>query len=520
MSERSVEDEIYDETRKFSQSMQNAMRRYAQASNWLERRRARREISLITRQEAREQAQARQNDLVWTSQAVDRYRVHSQAVLARANDPNVDHERRARDARALREHRDDLAARFLDNHRLTSIEQGIALDGLDAATVFPEFETGNLYHRAHKVKGIEALRYRAHVARETAAQHDRWRVAMESAQRANIERDQIAKLESAAPQQDRYKAAVEWSSALKPGVVEGLHRSFPSERAAASWLGREIDHTLTFDGDKVEVKIWDAAGAEDPIYHDAGRPDHVAGWLRGHESQLRAQLLSPRRETTANTATPGQRSASDSRRAGEQRGRALGNAYNVKLAEAAQEPRREPDSLTQRLRLSIEHNSELADQNARLSKQVIALTAERDQAVTDRDAAVRKVVERTPAAQRYGSPERRAEEERRKAAATTHTTPREALKATAARVAEHELDLAEQDENDELQDLSRGGLSSHAAVRAYEERQQQRARQQANTATNREHAQATSQSNGHAFADLTGNAFAAATSADREGVDR
>ncbi|WP_040698212.1 hypothetical protein [Nocardia vinacea] len=167
MSDRSVEDEFISEARKFSASMQAAMRHYAQASNWLERRRARREISLITRQEAREQLAARQRHLGYTETAVDRYRAHALAVNQRANDPTVDHDRRFRDAQALARHRNDMTERVLRNPHLTQVEQGIALDGLDAATVFPEFKTnGRLFNRANKVKGIEALRYRAQVARE------------------------------------------------------------------------------------------------------------------------------------------------------------------------------------------------------------------------------------------------------------------------------------------------------------------------------------------------------------------
>ncbi|MFR9774187.1 hypothetical protein, partial [Nocardia sp. SC052] len=168
-----VEDEMIAQARQFSAAMRTAMHRHAQAANWIERRRVRKEISRLVRTERRQQQQARAHHRIWTSQAVDRYRLHAQAVAQRANDPRVDHDRRARDARALVEHRDRLAVQFIGNEHLTRTEQGIALDGLDAATVFPEYKTGNLFARAHKVKGLEALHYRARVARETVGARQR-----------------------------------------------------------------------------------------------------------------------------------------------------------------------------------------------------------------------------------------------------------------------------------------------------------------------------------------------------------
>ncbi|MFD3637575.1 hypothetical protein, partial [Streptomyces sp. NPDC058664] len=72
-------------------------------------------------------------------------------------------------------------------------------------------------------------------------------------------------------------------------------------------------------------------------------------------------------------------------------------------------------SLEQRHRLSIEHNADLTDRNGQLTRQLAALTAERDQALTDRDKfrgerdeAVQKVASMTPAKARFGSPERQA----------------------------------------------------------------------------------------------------------------
>ncbi|MCP2293634.1 hypothetical protein APR11_000038 [Nocardia amikacinitolerans] len=165
MSDRSVEDEIAAEGRKFMHAMQTMLAQHAHAANWLERRRARKQIKQAWRKELYRQDVDRAHQLTWTQTMVDRYRAHSLAVTERANDPSVDHLRRARDARALAEHADELRGRVITNGRLTLVERGIALDGIDAATTYPAFEPGRLFHRADRIKGVDALRYRAQVAR-------------------------------------------------------------------------------------------------------------------------------------------------------------------------------------------------------------------------------------------------------------------------------------------------------------------------------------------------------------------
>ncbi|WP_378736700.1 hypothetical protein [Nocardia brasiliensis] len=169
MTDRSPEDELIAEAVKFGRSFQQMLRLHAQAGNWLERRRIRKQISQTLREQRRTEQAARDHQLGWTQQMVDRYRVHAATVADRAINPNVDHERRYRDARSLAEHADYLRAKIIANPRLSPIEQGIALDGLDAATAFPQFEPERLFDRAHRVKGREALRYRAQVARAREA---------------------------------------------------------------------------------------------------------------------------------------------------------------------------------------------------------------------------------------------------------------------------------------------------------------------------------------------------------------
>ncbi|WP_433759908.1 hypothetical protein [Nocardia sp. CA-135398] len=440
MSNRSPEDEMIAQARQFSSSMQAAMRHYAQASNWLERRRARREISLITRQEAREQQAARQRHLVYSEQAVDKYRVHALAVSQRANDPSVDHGRRFRDQQVLARHQADMRDLVLRNPHLTEVEKGIALDGLDAATAFPEFETGKLFNRAHKVKGIEALRYRAQVARARRdAEAERSQVR-ERAERLSTITEQARPVQGGPGQQFQVKATVSrWSPGM-PTLEQD--RLFVGEQDAIDWLHRDISESRWAPDARVGVEVVDLADVREPIYSDEGRPSTVAATLKARSNELREQARERHQDRSDHTPF------GDPDLNG-QPARSTGRDRQDLAAER--------DSLKARLNLSIEHNSELADNNAQLTRQLTAVTAERDQLRAEyardtaddarleaersqlretnsrltakldqalaerdqlraeRDAAVRKVAERTPAEQRYGSPERQAEQARQTA---------------------------------------------------------------------------------------------------------
>ncbi|PPJ07827.1 hypothetical protein C5E51_16770 [Nocardia nova] len=466
MSEHSHVDEIAGEARKFSSAITAALQVYAQSANWRERQRARKEIKRLVREEQREQAQARAHHLTWSNQAVDRYRAHAQAVADRANDPTVDHERRARDAASLAHHRDDLAAQFISNGHLTRTEQGIALDGLDAATVFPEFKTGDLFNRAHKVKGLEALRYRARVARETVSMQQRaqteraaWEASLDAAARANREQAELARIEAAQPDQYRYVGEMTWTD--REGGVMTESRSFPTEHVATEWMTRSIDHTLWTEGTKVSVRTADMHTGSTQ-YTDWGRPEVVGEKLSARETALRERTLAGQvhREqepaTAARSAEQGTGRFSSTvaylpeganqvvhehARHGSEIESAVwthnqvseirpapgtsvlvsaydtdgkGNARPVFRAEGQREAvtdevtqwwdtteraaanrdwgrapesavterdrlRSELDSLNTRHRLSIEHNGDLAEQNARLTQQLSALTAERDE---------------------------------------------------------------------------------------------------------------------------------------------
>ncbi|MCP9621589.1 hypothetical protein FOH10_29500 [Nocardia otitidiscaviarum] len=162
-------DDITRETSQFTARMAQLLTQLTHATSWLERRRAKKNITQLVREQIREQQQLRALELTRTTQAIDAYRQHSAAVTGRAIAPDTSAEQRSRDHAALVRHYDHLEERILRSQGLTTTEQGIALDGMAAATKFPEYELGDLFGNAHKVKGVDALRYRAQVARAHAA---------------------------------------------------------------------------------------------------------------------------------------------------------------------------------------------------------------------------------------------------------------------------------------------------------------------------------------------------------------
>ncbi|WP_280422137.1 hypothetical protein [Nocardia carnea] len=184
MSERPVEDEIMDEARRFGHSMARLMRMHAQANGWLEKRKVRREISLEMRKQRRTEQAERVHHKVWTAQMIHRYQVAAQARYERWSDPQTSREQLRRDNDAAARHIDELRERIVGNTRLTEVERGIALDCLESARMWPykKDRTPEMLARAPKVRGLEALRYRAVLARETEwIQRRRWE--RETAQR-------------------------------------------------------------------------------------------------------------------------------------------------------------------------------------------------------------------------------------------------------------------------------------------------------------------------------------------------
>ncbi|MGY4100743.1 hypothetical protein ACW2Q0_14495 [Nocardia sp. R16R-3T] len=265
MTDRSPEDELIAEARKFGYAMKEMLRLHAQAGNWLERRRIRKQINLTLREQRRSEQADRNNQLVWTQQMIDRYRAHSLAVADRASDPSVDHQRRFRDSQALSRHANDLQSRIVGNASLTRVEQGIALDGVDAATVFPRFEPGRLFTNAHKVRGVDALRYRAQVARTI--------------------REHAAPAREQQRQAPTYQARLAWMSGTGQDPITET-RGFDTAREGLEWMHRDIDHAMWGDGQTVDASLRDPAGRQ--VYHRHGDPETVAEQLEQPLGIIRA----------------------------------------------------------------------------------------------------------------------------------------------------------------------------------------------------------------------------------------
>jgi hypothetical protein len=426
---------------------------------------------------------------------------------------------------------------------------------LDAATVFPEYKTGNLFARAHKVKGLEALHYRARVAREKVnidryADRERaeWQQGLDAAHRANAEDALLARIDAAQAHRHRYTAEMTWTDPDGGKLTES--RAFATEHTATEWLQRNIGRTSWSDGTTLAVETRDTLNAATQ-YVDHGRPETVADQLAAREAVLRERTLSGQvhREQAeqardveqaheqealpfASTVTYLPENANqvvhehgahateaDSARWTAQQLAVIrpapGTTVHVAASETSSEGHEDPvfraqggrsmvadevtqwresiervssaqerdeqqppasvvqivaerhrlaenlaqrgreieqlsDQLTERDKklaelttrhgLSIEHNNELTEQNARLTRQLTQVTTERNDVVSalaerggevyalsqeleqvteqrdqlrfERDEAVAKLAERTPAEQRYGSPERQAEQAR------------------------------------------------------------------------------------------------------------
>ncbi|MGY2093237.1 hypothetical protein [Nocardia gipuzkoensis] len=437
MTDRSPEDEMIAEARKFARTLPELTRLHAQARNFLERRNIRKEISRTLRQQRREAEVMRKHQLTWTSQAIDRYRVHVQTVADRVNDPSVDHDRRARDAHALAEHRNRLARGFIGNEHLTRTEQGIALDGLDSATIFPHFKVGNLFAKAHKVRGIDALRYRAHVARETvnarqraAGEREDWQQSLDAARRANAEESLLARIDAAQAHRHRYTAEMEWTDPDGGKLTES--RLFATEYAATSWLQRNISGTSWSDGTTLRVKTRDNDNAATQ-YTDWGRPETVAEQLADRAAVLRERTLSGQVHREQVEQGPRPQENADRERppetAGVDRLAQVERQLNDMAADRARLENRvgmlqrgldsvtaDRDEIRRKLDSAEGHIEALKNRNLRLSAEVDALrarpgveqlTAERDQLKRERDEAVRKLVQSTPEQERYGNRSRR-----------------------------------------------------------------------------------------------------------------
>lgn len=469
MSERSTEDEIVSETAKFMYSVQSLLSRHAQAANWLERRKVRKEISRAWRQELRRRDVERANDLLNTQQMINRYRAHALVVAQRAADPTIDHARRARDAHGLAEHAHDVRGQVLsDRSQLTEVERGIALDGLDAATAYPAFEPGKLFNRSHRVKGLDALRYRAQVARarretgyERPAPQQRtwqqvqpaepvqqemptkpeidersradvvqqlrraqlawnigaptagparkealielWRNAARAAERAGMTEQEITAEFADIDRNSAYVADIQ--STRRPGaearITTGLH---PTEADAVAWAKQQVTETPWPPGVQLQATVHER-GRQAPTRISDGSLEHVTAGVRSWT------IDSDRPSRRSAEPVPERLEELERKLAVLQRGLEAVTADRDDLRSKLDEAQAREERLKNRnLQLAAEIDQRREAPSTPTLDELSRLAGERDQYKRQRDEAVQALAERTPPADRLGSPERQAEQ--------------------------------------------------------------------------------------------------------------
>ncbi|MEV0294223.1 hypothetical protein [Nocardia sp. NPDC050710] len=456
MSDRSPEDEIRAELRQFGHSLQHLLRLHAQAGNWLERCRVRKQISRTLRVQRREEQAARAHQLVSTQQMIDRYRVHALAVAVRAVDPSVDHDRRFRDAYGLAQHVNMLRTQVIANDRLTMVERGIALDGLDAATVFPQFAPGRLFDNAHKVRGVEALKYRAQVARELGADTYTQQLHSQRQQRqrqptmpqqqvwAQRRGPEVPGVVGAREAERRrgFDPAATWETSVRyhrpdrvgpdtVSVERGWHRDGVE---SMRWALDTIEGLQIEPGTRLSAAAW-RDGESAPQYISGGTPDEVREALAERISAARRVHTERSGGVEPSTPPPPDPVDRDQTR-GEQVGADRLAAVERQLSDLQADRDRlgsrvlmlqrgldavtdDRDEMKTKLETAEGRIEELKNRNIRLANEIGELrdrpgmdevAAQRDRYKRERDEAVHKLAERTPERARYGSPERRAEQ--------------------------------------------------------------------------------------------------------------
>ncbi|WP_216916362.1 hypothetical protein [Nocardia noduli] len=462
MSDRSTEDEIRSEVRQFAHSLPHLLRLLAQSGSWLDRRHVRKQISRTLREQRRAEEASRTHHLSYTQQMVDRYRDHALTVSERANDPSVDHERRYRDHQILTEHANNLRHRIAVNDRLTVTERGIALDGLDAATTFPRFEPGRLFKKAHKVRGIEALKYRAQVARVLGADTYTEQLRPQP-QRQDVERRQYETgvetsdlVEAVGPRDPEPQRGIDpeqaWETTVRyhrpdsvgpaTSVERGWHRDGIE---SAQWASETVEGLQIKLGTEVSAAAWNN-GQPVPEYLAAGTPDEVREQLAEGLTEMRQNQATRTGDVEQPTPPPpdrdqkGEVAVEPDRLAAVEQQLADLQAHRDRLGSRVQMLQRgldavtsERDEIRRRFDTAEAQVAALKTRNQRLAAEIgevrdrttgpqlspgVAehvrhIEGERDQArrerdrfKAERDEAVRKLARSTPERERFGSRER------------------------------------------------------------------------------------------------------------------
>lgn len=392
MSERPVEDEIIAETTSFAAKLSVLARQHAQARGWWDQRKVRREISLTMRKQRRQEQADRAHHLSWTSQMIHRYQVAEQSRRDRIGDPRTSAEERRRAEDSGARHIEELRERIVGNTRLTQVERGVALDCLDSARMWPneQAKTPEMLVRASKIRGVNALRYRARLAREAEWVQQRRRERETGQQFTSREPDPMPvrvehdRLVAPGPaHQEPVRPTGELTLAQTDAIHQIRHARLTgtdagqARRAAvaaglteqrADWEFRTAEQNSRFTSEVAalrngEITTWrtyhpSEAEATQWAAHNAG----ASNWLPG--VQLKATIRERGNEVPVRVAS--------------------GDVEHVTARTAEwirPESARETEemaSLKQRHYLSIEHNADLAEKNATLTQQLTALRAERD----------------------------------------------------------------------------------------------------------------------------------------------
>ncbi|MFI2334156.1 hypothetical protein ACH474_12240 [Nocardia rhamnosiphila] len=407
MSDRPVEDEIMDEARRFGHSMAQMMRMHAQANGWWEQRKVRRQISLEMRRQRRGEQAERAHQKVWTAQMIHRYQIAAQARADRALDPRISAGQQRRDAEVDARHLDELRERIVGNARLTQVERGIALDCLETARMWPhaKVKTPELLERAPKVRGVNALRYRARLARETAWVQQRRQEReqqhpqpVREQQYQQLVGEQSMQAEPVRPTGELTLAQVDAVQKIRHAVVEnqaGQLRVAGDAAALAGLTPQRID--------------WEMRHAEQNSKFTSEvaslRNGDITVWRTYHPTEAEATQWTAHNVGTA-TWLPGVQLKAVIRERGNQVPLRLADggiehvtARTAEWSRPERDRQRDQDGgqpgleeLATRHRLSIEHNAELSDQNARLTRELTALRVERER-VAEIEARIRKLAD-------------------------------------------------------------------------------------------------------------------------------
>ncbi|PPJ27228.1 hypothetical protein [Nocardia nova] len=279
-------------------------------------------------------------------------------------------ERRAAIEQALPDHRDlaarEAAVRTVDPER--AVRQGVA---------------------------VQDLRHVQAVAREYGESRDvraGRRIATARACAAGLTSEQVRWELDNAETNSRAQVTI---TAGRPGERDWTWNTYhPTEAEAARWTRDAVTETDWRPGTTLTVKAREA-GNPKAFYTVEGNQAAVGRDLELWHLETRdgfGHTQQPAQEQPARAVAPDNDLAIEHSRVVAELDRLRGDV----------------DSLKARLNLSIGHNGRLDEQNSDLTRQLTQLTAERDRLRGERDEAVQKLAERTPAHERYGSPERQA----------------------------------------------------------------------------------------------------------------